>query len=99
MTRTFLFTSIVPPHGLKGRMEIARTTWQELQSVVRIADNYIGHEETAQMFGLHAHRGEARPQAGDRAYVIRFKARMLRPRAHLGVVNPQDFEVLRIDYR
>jgi hypothetical protein len=79
-------------------MRLTVASWQELLAVSPRAENYIGHEETANLLGLSAHRGEARPVAGDVAYVIHLKARLLRPRSHLGVVNPQDFEVLKVRY-
>ncbi|MCS7119469.1 MAG: YddF family protein [Archaeoglobaceae archaeon] len=93
----YILNALVPPLGGKGVMVITPSTLEEVKGIVGVAVSYIGHPETAKVLGLAPNRGEAKPQPGDVAYVLRLKFRP--PVSGQEVkIGPEDLEVLRVEY-
>jgi len=94
----YILNAIVPPKGGQGILKITPASLQEVQEAVAMgAKSYIGHPATAAIIGLPPNRGEAKPEAGDVAFVLRLKFRPTQSGVEVEV-RPEDLEILRVEY-
>jgi hypothetical protein len=59
----------------------------------------IGHPATAALLGVKPSRGEATPEPGDVAYVIRLRRRRADLMGDVQDVKPRDLELIVVEYR
>jgi hypothetical protein len=85
-----------PPMGLDQpkALSVAKAAAKEAAAAGRCL---IGHPQTAALLGVAPSRGEAKPTAGDVAYVVRLRRRAAAP----GDVDvtPGDLEMLVVHYK
>lgn len=95
---TYVLNALVPPSQLPGLIFISPASWEEVQEAIRRgAQSFVGHPATAKLLGVTPNRGEAKPQPGDTAYVLRLKFRPAQSGVEIEV-KPEDLEVLRVEY-
>jgi len=96
--RRYLLNALVPARGTMRVFGPVQLTEDLAQRIGRWADaSYIGHPATAALLGVAPSRGEAAPQAGDAAVVVRLRRRSPQPGADLQV-QPEDLEAWFVLY-
>lgn len=96
--RRWLLNAIVPPVEGRGYIRIVKISEMELMNEIKKGvESYIGHPATAKLLGVPVNRGEAKPKAGDVAFVVRLKSRPTQSGAEVEV-KFEDLEIYRVDY-
>lgn len=97
MRKVFVLNALVPPTSGFGIMKVSKADFDEVKKAIENgAECYIGHPSTAKLFNVVVNRGEAKPEAGDIAYVIRLKVRL--PVGQEVEVKESDVEILKVEY-
>lgn len=97
MKKVYILNALIPPVNGFGLMKVSKATFDEVKEAIRNgAECYIGHPSTAKLFGVNVNRGEAKPEAGDVAYVIRLKVRL--PVGQEVEVKETDLDILKVEY-
>lgn len=97
MRKVFVLNALIPPVSGFGLMKVSKADFDEVKRAIENgAECYIGHPSTARLFGVGVNRGEAKPETGDIAYVIRLKVRL--PVGQEVEVRMEDLDILKVEY-
>ncbi|MEM5867529.1 MAG: hypothetical protein QXG39_06385 [Candidatus Aenigmatarchaeota archaeon] len=94
----YVLNALIPPTSGLGLLKVSPATVEEVKRAIASgAQCYIGHPATARLLNVAPNRGEAKPQAGDVAFVLRLRFRPAQSGQEVEV-RESDLEVLRVEY-
>ncbi len=94
----YVLNALIPPVNGSGLLKVSPATIAEVRQAIRAgAQCFIGHPATARLLGIAPSRGEAKPQEGDIAFVLRLRFRPAQSGQEVEV-KESDLEVLKVEY-
>lgn len=94
----YVLNALIPPSSGQGLLKVSPATIAEVRkAIAQGALCFVGHPATARLLGIAPSRGEAKPQEGDIAFVLRLRFRPAQSGQEVEV-REEDLEVLKVEY-